>query len=168
MKNLKNIEKAVIEIASVLAQDEIIKRLLINDTTDALNIAVPDKNLNDLIKDNYISIYPPVENRIEAYGRNTFISILVDNISFLTTDENTRANIVLYVSTNADHLLIKDNRNRLLVLSDRIVQLLDDYKLTASGKINVTSMNHVMLSEFHSSYRINCNIADQQVRKAEI
>jgi len=168
MKPLKNIKKSVMEIASLLAQDSILIKLVYNDGTDALDHDVPSTvDLNYLIQNHYISVFPPVENRIEEYGRNTFLSILLDTI--VTSNEpNTRGNFVIYVSTTESELLINDNRNRLLEICDRIIAVLQDTKLSAVGKINITSISHVMLSEFHTAYRLNLNISDQVTVKGEM
>ena len=168
MKPLKNIKKAVLEIASLLAQDSILVRLVYNDGVDALANEVPAfVDLNYLIQNHYVSVFPPVENRIEEYERNTFLSILMDTINS-SGDSNIRGNLVIYVSTTESELLIKDNRNRLLEICDRIIAVLQDTKLSAAGEINITSISHVMLSEFHTAYRINLNISDQYSVKGEM
>ncbi len=168
MKPLINLKNAVIEIATVLGQDALLKKLLVVDTPDAMEAATPEYSVNDLIANNYICVYPPVENRIEDYGRNTFITILFEEAILHASDDNTRATISLYVSTNETHLLLRNNKNRLLEMLDRIIELLDNYKITASGKLRPTSFMHVMLSEFHAAYRLNIQVTDQQARKAEI
>lgn len=168
MKPLTNIKKSVIEIASLLAQDKTLVRLVYNDGPDALNKEVPASvNLNYLIQNHYVSVFPPVENRIEDYGRNTFLSILLDTI-LSSSNPNTRGNLIIYVSTTEAELLIENNRNRLLEICDRIIAVLQDTKLSAVGQINITSISHVMLSEFHTAYRINLNIADQNSVKGEM
>ena len=88
----------------------------------------------------YISFFPPVENRIEQYGRNTFISILLDT-ALDAGDNNTRSNLVIYVSTDEEHLLLNENKNRLLEMCDKINSLLDGKKLTTSGELRVTSFS---------------------------
>ena len=169
MKKLINLKKVVMEIAQILAKDESLCRLLINDGPDAMDVPVEKViNLNDLISDNYISIVPPVENRIEDWGRNTFISIILDSANLQAREGNTNGTIILYVSTNADHLLLNDNKNRLLEMADIIIEDLDATKVSAAGQLSVNYMTHVMLSEFHAAYRIQINISDQQMRKAEI
>jgi len=168
MKNFVNIKKAPLEIATILAGNTKIKQLLYSDDEDPLNADVSQVTLNQMLEEHYISMVPPTENRIQEYGRNSFLSIIVDTISPNAADNNIRANIIIYVSTNADHLMIKDNGNRLLELADQIYLLLQNKKLTASGEININSFSHVMLSEFHSSYRISLSIADQSTGKADI
>lgn len=168
MKNFVNIKKAPLEIATILANDTKIKQLLYSDEVDPLNADVSQVTLNQMLEEHYISMVPPTENRIQEYGRNSFLSIIVDTILPNAADNNVRANIIIYISTNADHLMIKDNGNRLLELANQVYSLLQNRKLTASGEINISSFSHVMLSEFHSSYRILLSIADQSTRKVDI
>lgn len=165
---LRNIKKAPNEIALILAQNEDLRKLLVVDDSDPYGAADPGLDPNDLIEQKYITFYPPVENRIEDFGRNTFITILLDSVNFNAEEGNTKGYITIYVSTNSDHLIIKNNKNRIIEMVDIIETLLNGIKLTSAGIIKVTSTSHVMLSEFHSSYRISCNLADQSVRKAEI
>lgn len=168
MKNFVNIKKAPLEIAILLAKDTKIKQLLYSDDFDPLSADVSEVTLNMMLEGHYISMVPPTENRIEEYGRNSFLSILVDTISPNAADNNVRANLIIYISTSADRLMIKDNGNRLLELADRVYTVLQGKKLTASGEININNFSHVMLSEFHSSYRISLSIADQSTRKEDI
>lgn len=168
MKKLTNIKKAPLEIATLLAKDTVIKQLLFLDTPDALTGNVSDITLNQMLKEHYVSFEPPVENRIEEYQRNTFISILIDSISLYSSEDNISANIVIYVSTNADHILLTDNKNRLLELIDRISQIVDGKKISASGSLYISNAQHVMLSEFHSGYRISCRLSDLQHKEGDI
>ena len=167
MINLINVKKAPLEIATILAQDGTIKKLLLIDSKDALSQEVPDKDLNYMLQEHYISMEPPVENRIEQYDRNTFVSILVDTV-VPASDGNMRTNFVLYASTNMDHQMLDDNKNRLLELCDKIVKILQDKKLSSSGQITFGSMSHLMLSEFHSAYRLAFSMIDQQKKVGDI
>lgn len=167
MVNLINIKKSPVEIATTLAQDNTIKKLLYIDEEDALSQDVPDVDLNDLLREHYISMEPPVENRIQDYDRNTFISILVDTV-MPAGEGNMRANFVIYVSTNMDHQMLENNKNRLLELCDRIILLLQDKKLSSAGQLTFSSMSHLMLSEFHSAYRLGFGMTDQQKKVGDI
>lgn len=167
MVNLINVKKSPVEIATTLAQDNIIKKLLIIDNADALTEDVPEVDLNYLLENHYISMEPPVENRIQQYDRNTFISILVDTV-MPASEGNTRTNYVIYVSTNMDHQMLNNNKNRLLELADRIIILLQDKKFTSSGQMSFSSMSHLMLSEFHSAYRLGFSMVDQQKKVGDI
>lgn len=167
MGKLANINKSVLQIGQLLAQNSKIASLLYYDTPDALEQDI-DISLNQLINDKYITVYPPVETAIKDITRNTFLIILLDNINLRYTDNNKSANITIYVSTDADHILLENNKNRLLELNDLIVETLDNKKLSSAGQIMISSISHVMLNEFRAGYRISLSLTDQEIRKAEI
>lgn len=54
MKSLKNINKAVFEIVTLLLQNDNIKKLLFWDSADALSLEVPDISIQRYIDDKYI------------------------------------------------------------------------------------------------------------------
>lgn len=167
-KDLKNIKKAALEIGQLLAADEILCNLLYIDTPNALQQTGHSYSLNDMINDKYITVYPPVETTIKDIERNSFLVILLDNINLRVTDNNIRASFTIYTTTDSDHILLLENKNRLLEMCDRIIQVLDQAKLSSAGAIEIGSVSHVMLSEFRAGYRISLNITDQTNRKAEI
>ena len=45
---------------------------------------------------------------------------------------------------------------------------LENKKLSAAGKIQLTSVNYVVFSDFRCGYRINFRISEQSNRKAEL
>ena len=168
MKSLKNIKKSVMEIAQLLAQDEEIVKLLHNDEPTALNDAVPSVDLNTLIQEHYICICAPVEDGIKDQWKNTFLTVLLDNGFFGRSDDNTSITIKIYVSTDEQHLLLIDNKNRLFELMERVIDDLDNRKLSSAGTITVNSFNHTMLSEFRFAYVISLSFNEQVTRKVEI
>lgn len=143
----------------VLAQDETIQRLLLVDSPDALTCEFTPKNPNELITGHYVSFYPPVENRIEEYDRNTFISIVLNTV---TGADVQVGNYLVYVSTDQNHIALDGNKDRLLELVDRIYQILDGCKLTAAGETDVTTAMFQMLSEMHPAYKVSVHLRDQQ------
>lgn len=167
MSKLRNIKNAVFEIAQLIGANDEVVRLIVNDNDNPLETPVSE-TINDLISERYIALYTPTENAIENFDRNTFIAIVVDSISLKTADNNSRASISVYVSTDLAHTLIQGNKNRLLEVCDRVETILEGAKLSTAGIISVTSIQHVMLSELHDAYKINCNLSDQAARKAEI
>lgn len=168
MKDIVNIKKAFFEIAQLLAQDDLLCKLLLNDADTAITDDTPEHDINTMIQEHYISMYPPVENRIEDYGRNTFLSVIIDSVNFHGTDNTTPASLIIYVSTDEAHLILQNNRNRLLEIADRVIRVLDAQKLSSSGTLDVRSMVHVMLSEFHPAYRISIGLTDQPNGKAGV
>lgn len=168
MKTLKNIKKSVMEIAQTLAQNEDIVKLLYNDKSSALTDDPPDVDLNTLIQENYICICAPVEDGIKDQWKNTFLTILLDTGFFGRQDDNTAVTIKIYISTDRQHLLLDDNKNRLFELMDQVINTLDQMKISTAGKLDCSNFAHTMLSEFRFAYVITFTFADQNARKVEI
>lgn len=167
MEKLRNIKKATNDITNILCQDEKIKKLLVNDSKTALEDGEIQKTYNDLISEGYISYYAPSDTGIEDAQRNTFISMYVQSI--IPRDDNSyRTEIVLYVTTDKEHLALKNNKNRLLELCDCILGDLQQQKITSSGEISIGSISHVMFSDFRLGYRIMLTLLDQETGKVEI
>ncbi len=168
MKTLRNVKKSVIEVAQLLAADPDILKLVYIDDPDALNQEKPDISLNDLISQHYICVIPPIETGIVDSWRNTFITILLDNVYFNRNDDNTASALVIYVSTDEQHVLLVDNKMRTLEIIDRIIAILEGKKLSGAGTLSIDNFSHTMLSEFRSAYRISISFNDQNTKKVEI
>lgn len=166
MKTLKNIKKAPFEIGQILAANKEICALLLDDTNDP---KAADATFNDLLTKNYITIYPPVaDGAIKDYTRNTYLVILIDAINTNANENNLSVSGTIYITTDESHILLTNNRNRLLELADKILQVLDGVKISSAGEIHVTDIMHIMLTNFRAGYRISFTFSDQQARKAEI
>lgn len=166
---LKNLKKAPFEIATLLADNTNIVRLIYDDNSSVLS----DKkefnlSVKDLIDQDYIGFYPATESGIKEIDKNTFIVINLEDFSFTNTDNNTGASGAIYITTDRSHCLLNENRLRLLELIDEIEDTLENKKLSSAGQIHVNSANYVVFSDFRSGYRINFRIYDQPTRKAEL
>lgn len=166
---LKNIKKIPFEIASILASNEDVVKLIYDDDSSVLlkknkiNIS-----MEELIQKNYIGFYPATETGINSIDRNTFIIINLEDINLQNTDININTSGAIYITTDKAHCLLNNNKLRLLELADVIEGVLENQKLSSAGKIILTSVNYVVFSDFRSGYRINFRCSDQQTRKAEL
>lgn len=166
MKNLRNIKKIPFEIGQLLANNQYFCALLVDDTTNPGDVAL---SFITLLNQKYITIYPPVEDgAIEQYNRNSYAIILIDNINMNEDNFNIGVTGSIYVTTDIDHILLTENRNRLLELADEVVQTLNNAKLTSAGAIRINNISHTMLTPFRSGYRIGFSLSDQQVERTEI
>jgi hypothetical protein len=167
MKTLHNINKAPFEIGRLLSLNNKICSFLLDDSADPqIDYQV---SLTDLLNQHYITIYPPVEDgAIQDQIRNTYIVILLDRIDPNSSSENIFVNGSLYVTTDKAHVLLSNNRNRLLELIDEIYKTLDGIKLTSAGELHINNISHIMITNFRAGYRIDFTFSDQQGRKAEI
>ena len=81
---LKNLKNAPIEIASILASDETIVRLIYDDEPSVLlNKKTISLSIEELINQNYIGFYPATETGINSIDRNTFIIINLEDFNFV-------------------------------------------------------------------------------------
>lgn len=166
---LKNLKKAPMEIASLLASNENIVRLIYDDESSVLtNKKVINISIKELIEKDYIGFYPATESGIKSIERNTFIIINLEDINLQNADSNIGANGAIYITTDKAHALLNENKLRMLELADEIEGTLENVKLSSAGKVVVSSINYVVFSDFRCGYRINIRFNDQQNRKAEL
>ena len=165
---LKNLKKAPIEIASLLAANKTILQLVYDDHPSVLTSPTEiNLGINELINSNYIGFYPATESGINEVDRNTFIVINMEDFGLQNSD-SVSASGAVYITTDKAHSLLDGNRLRLLELADAIEGCLNGAKLSSAGVIQVSSINYVVFSDFRSGYRINIRLLDQQGRKAEL
>lgn len=166
---LKNIKKIPIEIATLLAANEDVVRLVYDDEPSVLiNKKTIQKTIQELIESNYINFYPASETGINTIDRSTFIIINLEDVSFNRVDNNVASSGAIYITTDKAHSLLTGNKIRLLELADCIESTLDGQKLSSAGEIRITSMHYIVFSDFRSGYRILFDCVDQQNRKAEL
>ena len=118
---LKNLKKAPIEIASLLAANKKIIQLIKDDSPSALTKPKDfEIGVQELINSEYIGFYPATETGIKEVNRNTFIIINLEDFSLHTTDNNINASGAIYITTDRAHCLLDNNSLRLLELADAI------------------------------------------------
>lgn len=168
MKNIRNTKNVNIEIAQKLIHNKPLVKMIIDDTPD-LNgdVDYSKYTLETMLKDKYFSIYPATDQGIKDAGRNTYLIIVLDDIEEGNGSNQTLSGSI-YVTTDADHVLLSGGKNRMLEICDLICQDLDEFKITASGKIHIESLSLVMIDYFRAAYRIQFTTRDQSSEKAEI
>ena len=166
---LKNLKKVPFEIATLLAADDTIVRLLYDDDPSVLvkktEISI---SMQELISSNYISFYPATESGIKEIDKNTFIVINLEDFSLTNKENEVDGRGAIYITTDKSHSLLSDNKIRLLELADRLETILHGRKLSTAGELEVSNINYVVFSDFRCGYRLSFRIIDQQNRKAEL
>ena len=160
MKDITNIQKGLFEIIRVIANDEYIQRLLVDDTPDLSDASFKMATFNSLMKDRYINVYPYTETGIKDYTRNTFLILLLTSVDFNSMD-NTIAYGSIFLATDINHCLLTGNRLRLLELANRINVLIDSLKTSAAGEVRVNTLSRMAFDPFHDGYRIDFRFSDQ-------
>lgn len=172
MTALKNIKKVPYEIASLLATEPIIRSLLYIDQPNALlkTFSFDDGKsaAQHLIDEKYIHLFPIVETGIKDFDRNTFIQISLDSVSFVRDHTSVRGSGTILVTTDNTHIMLEDNKNRLLELVDLIDRRLNNAKLSSSLALKISRATSVAVSNFRSGYMIFFDVADQRNAEVEL
>ena len=154
---LDNIQSALFEIKRVLLEDEEIRKLLYNDSNDALNLDTP--STEDV--DDYISLYPIYEFNTEAgYNHNCGINIVVPVID--PTDEVVQviASLTINVVVNSNKWILTGNKIRPLAIADRIIELLENKKFSASSTLSFDGMTNLIMTKRISGYALSFTMND--------
>lgn len=154
---LDNIQSALFEIKRVLLEDEEIRKLLYNDSNDALNLDTP--STEDV--DDYISLYPIYEFNTEAgYNHNCGVSINVSVID--PTDEVVQmiASLTINVVVNTNKWILTGNKIRPLAIADRIIELLENKKFSASSTLSFDGMTNLIMTKRISGYALSFTMTD--------
>ena len=163
MTDLTAINKSLIEIGQLLASNAKLRALLLDDDDQPSMTKefVQNANFNSLTRDKVLSIGVPGSYGIERdhMTRNTSIVIILDRVSF--HDEMTHATTFIYTSCDVDHILLKNNRNRLFEINQEIVKTLQGAKITSSGAIQVDELDSIRYNEFVVGYRISLDYINQ-------
>lgn len=166
MKNLRNIKKVPFEIAQLLANNPDFCALLVDDSDTPTACTM---SLTELLNQHYLVIYPPTnDGSINNFNRNTYAIILLDSIDTNSDNYNINVTGYIYITTDNAHVLLSNNRNRLLEMADIVLQTLNGVKLTSAGELQIGRINYVMIDTFKSGYRIGFTITDQQTERTEI
>ena len=165
MKILINIKKIPLEIGQLLSQNKKLCGLIIDDSADPQLV---EKTYNELLNDKYFTIYSPVSDGISDKERNTYLTIVIDTINLKKEDNNIFTTGNIYITTDENHILIKNNKNRLLEMADQIVQTIDNAKLSSAGTVSVDSLVYTTLTKHKIGYIISFSVSDQQIESVEI
>jgi hypothetical protein len=135
-KDISRIERTIPELRNLLLQNEDIRKLLVYDTSDALTLEAPTI---ETAKE-YISLYPVIEQGIITTDRNTAIALDLTAVDtdFEEGDSAILATIIISVLCTDKVLLLDNNKFRHWEVARLIINDVDEFKGSASGKFTVT------------------------------
>ena len=135
-KDISRIERTIPELRNLLLQNEDIRKLLVYDTSDALTLAAPTI---ETAKE-YISLYPVIEQGIITTDRNTAIALDLTAVDtdFEEGDSAILATIIISILCTDKVLLLDNNKFRHWEVARLIINDVDEFKGSASGKFTVT------------------------------
>ena len=173
MKQLGKIKELPFEIAIKLSQNARLQQLLVDDSNQYIVDDVNDTNtelidVNELLRDEYISFSPVVDNNITNSTRNTFLIINLDEIDFVSSEDNMAVSGTIFIGTDKQHAVLNNNRLRLVEMTDEILKSLHGEKLSVAGQIDLQYSTFISYSNYVFGYKIVFRIAEQETRKAMI
>ena len=161
MKSLKSITKSLRDIAVRIAQDIELQKLLISDVRNVQQENYTPLSVNEMLEQHYILLTPQNEKSIQNMGRNTFLIITIQDVNFESQDANSTANGNIFVVTDIDHAMINNEEERSMAIADRLIQDLDNLKLSASVALTITSMSRIAYTETLCGLQIRFKIGEQ-------
>lgn len=153
----KRIESTMAAIKTKLLADDTIKKLLFNDTENALKGTVPESK--DV--DKYITLKPVFEfENKQNYDQNSMINIYMTQAAPSDEDKSVTAAIQVNVVCNTDVWNLEGNKIRPLQLASRIEELVNNAKFTASNKLVLSTVTDLIINKKMVGYALIFEITD--------
>lgn len=153
----ERIDSTIRAIRRQLLNDEELRKLLYNDSNNALDIDAP--SIKDVEK--YITNHPiyEFENK-EDYTQHGMINIFMSNSE--PDDEQVSVSAVIRINVvyNCDKWTLKDGSCRVLKMLDRIIALIDNKKLNVSNPVEYNTSDELILSKQLTGYALLFYITD--------
>lgn len=162
---LKNYINCAKKIKNKLITNERIRQILFYNTEDALSKEIPSET--EILKSNYI-LTKPMEslslNNLENM-QSTFISIIVENISF---GENSNAAAIQISVACSNDIWDLNEGGRLLLLSEEIINMVRYQQFSFAGKMELDSMEIAHYNGNLTGYDLLFLITDENQTNVEI
>lgn len=148
---LNLLQRSVSEIRNTLLGDEVIRKLVFQDSNNALNMLPPAP---EEVED-YITVAPIYEFQDKSnLARNTMINIYVAEWQ---SDEDIASGsgvIRVNVVCNVDHWRLVDNKIRPLALADRVIELLEGKKFSISNPLHFDTLEELIITKQMTGYAL--------------
>jgi hypothetical protein len=154
---LKQIQSTLAGVKTVLLNDEIVRKLLCNDSNNCLNMDTPTVTSAE----KYITLKPVYQfENTDAYAQNGMINIFLSD-GEPNSDINLFQGIMqINIVFNVDKWELVDNKIRTLEIADKVINLLDNKKFSTSNKLSFNSLQQLILSKQLVGYALLFNIDD--------
>lgn len=154
---LNRIESTIAAIKRALLNDETIRKLMFNDSNNALQLSTPTVQQVD----EYITTYPIFEFETQQnFEKNGMINIYIidgyPNKDHLAVDATVQINVVF----NRDKWMLVDNKIRPLQVANKIIQLVDNKKFTTSNPATLSRMQQLILNKKLVGYALLFDFTD--------
>ena len=153
----ERINTTIKAIRRQLLNDDELRKLLYNDSNNALDLPTPD--IKDVEK--YITTHPiyEFENK-EDYTQHGMINVFMANSE--PDDEQVSVSAVIRINAvyNTDKWTLKDGSCRMLKILDRIIALINKKKLSVSNPVEYNNSDELILSKKLTGYALLFYITD--------
>lgn len=147
-KDITRIMRVIPEVRNRLLQDEMLRKLLVYDSSDAqTQVEVPTI---ESAKD-YISLFPVIEQGIITTDRNCAVALDLTAVDtdFEEGDNAILGTLVVSVLCSDKVLLLDKDKLRYWEIARLIINDLDDMKCSASGKLVVTGSDRFINKHYY-------------------
>lgn len=150
MKILENVQKAIYEIKHLIKESPEIRKLLIHDTLNALELSKP--SYEDV--EEYVVVSPIFDATEPPFDKNTIITVAIKKGKY--DDETILLHSSVHISILTRSTLWKLNNNKIrpLEIADLIVKAINHKKLTTSHKILFSHFELSVLNEDVNGYTL--------------
>ena len=154
---LEKIETSLAAIKNCLLNDEKIRKLVYNDSNNALNLETPDRDKVN----KYITLRPIYQfENMQDFTQNTMVNIYLTSGDTLDEEVGISGIIQISIVVNIDKWELLDNKNRPISLADRIIKLVNNKKFTMSNSLSLQSMDQLIISKQLVGYALLFDIVD--------
>lgn len=154
---LERVETTLAAIKNCLLNDDIVRKLVYNDSNNALNMETPD--IDKVNK--YITLRPIYQfENMADFSQNSMINIYFTDGSPQEEEVGIEGIIQINIVVNIDKWELVDNKIRPIHLANRIIKLLNDKKFTVSNSLSLENINQLIISKQLVGYALLFNVID--------
>lgn len=154
---LERVETTLAAIKNCLLNDDVVRKLVYNDSNNALNMETPD--IDKVNK--YITLRPIYQfENMADFSQNSMINIYFTDGSPQEEEVGIEGIIQINIVVNIDKWELVDNKIRPIHLANRIIKLLDDKKFTTSNSLSLENINQLIISKQLVGYALLFNVVD--------
>lgn len=151
----QRVSSTLAEIRSKLLNNTNIRKLLYNDSNNALNMDIP--SIDNVEK--YITLYPIYDfEHKQDYEQNSMINIVLDNAD---VEDNELGGILrINIATNIDKWDLVGNKIRPLELANEIYKTLYGVKFSISNLLDFNTIQELIINKSLVGYALLYDFVD--------
>ena len=154
---LERVETTLAAIKNYLLNDDIVRKLVYNDSNNALNMETPD--IDKVNK--YITLRPIYQfENMADFSQNSMINIYFTDGSPQEEEVGIEGIIQINIVVNIDKWELVDNKIRPIHLANRIIKLLNNKKFAISNSLSLENINQLIISKQLVGYALLFNVID--------